>query len=231
MPSEVPRDMFGRKKAKPRPTTFWGKVWYFIWEDNSVWSWIVNIILAFVLIKFAVYPALGLMFGTTHPVVAVVSNSMQHNSLIADSAVRQMLQHNSSFDKWWYKSGKFYEENGITKDNFRMFTLKNGFSKGDIIILRGEKPQSLKIGDIIVFYGSEPDPIIHRVVEKWEEDGQLYFRTKGDNNEGFVPDELRISQSLIIGKAWFKLPWLGYVKIIFTEGINVIGGWVSAILP
>jgi signal peptidase I len=86
------------------------------------------------------------------------------------------------------------------------------------------------VGDVIVFFGSEPDPIIHRIVEKWEEDGQIYFRTKGDNNQGFVPDELRINQNLVIGKAWFKLPWLGYVKIIFAEGVNLLRGWVSAIL-
>jgi signal peptidase I len=58
----------------------WKKVWYFVWEDNSVWSWIVNIILAFVLIKFVVYPGLGFVLTTSHPVVAVVSGSMEHNN-------------------------------------------------------------------------------------------------------------------------------------------------------
>ncbi|MFH1182207.1 MAG: signal peptidase I [Candidatus Woesearchaeota archaeon] len=203
--------MFGRKKKlKPRPTTLWGKSWYFIWEDNSVWSWLVNIVLAFVLIKFVVYPALGFMLSTSHPVVAVVSNSMQHST--------------GDFDKWWTESGNFYEQYGITKDDFRKFTMSRGFSKGDIIILKGAKPQSLKAGSIIVFFGSAPDPIIHRVVERWEEDGQIYFRTKGDNNEGFVSDEIRINQSLVVGKAWFKLPLLGYVKIIFAEMVRFIRG-------
>jgi signal peptidase I len=202
--------MFGKKKKlKSKPTTLLGKAWYFIWEDNSIWSWLVNIVLAFVLIKFVVYPALGFALGTTHPVVAVVSNSMQHST--------------GDFDKWWDNSGKFYEDYGINKSDFQKFTLKGGFSKGDIIILKGAKPQSLKAGDIIVFFGSAPDPIIHRVVERWEEDGQFYFRTKGDNNQGFVPDELRINQSLVVGKAWFKLPLLGYVKIIFTQLIRWMG--------
>ena len=62
----------------------WKKIWYFIWEDNSIWSWIVNIILAFVLIKFIVYPGLGLILSTSHPVVAVVSESMEHNGNFDD---------------------------------------------------------------------------------------------------------------------------------------------------
>ena len=66
------------------------KIWYFIWEDNSIWSWIVNVILAFVLIKFIVYPGLGFLLTTSHPVVAVVSESMEHNL---------------RFDDWWEKNG------------------------------------------------------------------------------------------------------------------------------
>ena len=63
-----------RKTAKPkkRPTTWYGKVWWFLWEDDSVWSWLANIVLAFVLIKFIVYPGLGLALQTSHPIVAVV---------------------------------------------------------------------------------------------------------------------------------------------------------------
>ena len=144
----------------------WKKVWYFIWEDNSIWSWIVNIALAFVLIKFIVYPGLGLLLHTSHPVVAVVSESMEHNS---------------NFDVWWEKSGKWYIENGIKKEDFSDFSLKNGFDKGDIMVLKGKKHEDIKIGDVVVFWSIKKDPIIHRVVKKWQENGVYYFQTKGDN--------------------------------------------------
>ena len=62
------------------------KFWHFIWEEDSLLSWIVNIIIAFILIKFIVYPGLGYLLATTHPVVAVVSESMEHNS---------------NFNAWW----------------------------------------------------------------------------------------------------------------------------------
>ena len=92
----------------------WKKVWYFVWEDNSIWSWIVNIILAFILIKFVVYPGLGFLLSTSHPVVAVVSNSMEHSI---------------GFDGWWEKNKDWYVENGITEEQFKQFPLKMGLIK------------------------------------------------------------------------------------------------------
>ena len=59
---------------------FLKKLWYFLWEENSVWSWIANIALAFILIKFVVYPGIGLILGTNYPIVAVVSGSMEHGT-------------------------------------------------------------------------------------------------------------------------------------------------------
>ena len=76
-----------RHKHRKQPQTTWGKIWHFLWYEDSVASWLVNIVLAFVLIKFVLYPGLGLILGTQFPVVAVVSSSMEH--------------HPSSFDGWW----------------------------------------------------------------------------------------------------------------------------------
>jgi len=197
-----------RKKKKAKPQSDLGKLWYFIWEDNSPLSWLLNVVLAFVLIKFLVYPGLGFMLSTSHPVVAVISNSMQHSG---------------DFDKWWTSSENVYGEYNISKNDFLSYTLVKGFNKGDIIVLKGEEPQDLNAGDIIVFFGQEPDPIIHRVVNTWEEDGKYYFRTKGDNNKGFVQDELRIGEDQVVGKAWIKIPLLGYVKITFTELFRLTG--------
>jgi signal peptidase I len=187
------------------------KIWYFIWEDNSIWSWIVNIALAFALIKFIVYPGLGLFLGTNYPIVAVVSESMEHNNL--------------NFDDWWQVNHEWYENKGITKQDFNEYALKNGFKKGDIIILNGVPPQDLKTGDVVVFKARQPDPVIHRIVKKWEEQDEYYFQTKGDNNPSSISnhdiDEMRISEKQIIGKAVFKIPYLGYIKIWFVDLINL----------
>ncbi len=190
------------------------KVWHFIWEDNSVWSWIVNIALAFVLIKYVVYPGLGFLLSTSHPVVAVVSESMEHNS---------------NFNDWWEKSGKWYESNSIMKDNFIGFPSKNGFNKGDIMVLKGKNPENIMVGDIVVFWSARKDPIIHRVVKKWQENGIYYFQTKGDNYRtnpvsisNMVLDETRISQEKIVGNAVLRIPFLGYIKIWFVDAISFL---------
>jgi len=185
------------------------KFWYFIWEEDSALSWIVNAILAFVLIKFIIYPLLGLVLSTSHPVVAVVSGSMEHNNL--------------DFDTWWENKKDFYEDLNITKSNFKEFSYKNGFNTGDIMVLKGKKPKDIKTGDVIVFQGSRPDPIIHRTIKEWNKEGRYYFQTKGDNNFRSNPDEVSISQDRIIGKAIFRIPLLGWIKIWFVKLLKLIG--------
>jgi len=189
------------------------KVWYFVWEDNSIWSWIVNIILAFVLIKFIVYPGLGFLLSTSHPVVAVVSESMEHNNL--------------GFDNWWKLNKNWYIENEIGKEGFETFSLKNGFNKGDIMFLVGKDAEDIVVGDVIVFKSNRKDPIIHRVVKKMEDNGEIYFQTKGDNNKDSIKnsgiDETNLKEDIIIGKATIRVPLLGYIKIWFVDILKLIG--------
>jgi signal peptidase I len=201
------------KKTKNKAKELLGKFWHFVWEDNSAWSWVVNILLAFIIIKFVVYPLLGFALTTSHPIVAVVSGSMQHEG---------------DFDEWWSRAGIWYVSNNITKEGFSDFALRDGFNKGDIMMLKGLKPKDIKIGDVIVFKSTRPDPIIHRVVRKWQEDEVYYFQTKGDNyrtNPGSIRspylDETRIAYDQIIGVGKFRVPFLGWVKIMFVELIKL----------
>ncbi|MAG91487.1 signal peptidase I [Candidatus Woesearchaeota archaeon] len=195
------------------------KVWHFIWEDNSIWSWIINIILAFILIKFIVYPGLGFAFQTSHPVVAVVSESMEHKG---------------SFDEWWNNGNKWYVANGISRGEFEQYPLKNGFNKGDIMVLYGKKTGNIGIGDVVVFWSSSRDPIIHRIVKKSQDNGAYIFQTKGDNyrtNPAPIQkppflDETRITEDQIIGNAVFKVPLLGWIKIWFNDYV-----WVPILKP
>jgi hypothetical protein len=184
------------------------KVWHFIWEEDSIWSWLVNIVLAFVLIKFVVYPGLGFILSTSHPIVAVVSGSMEHDG---------------SFDDWWSVQQQYYAEFGISREEFMEYQYKNGFNKGDIMVLLGRKAEKLDVGDVIVFNGGRKDPIIHRVIRKWEEDGKYFFQTKGDNNEKSMPNlELRIPESQVIGQAVVRVPFLGYIKIWFVDLLRLL---------
>jgi len=191
------------------------KIWYFIWEEDSLLSWIVNIILAIVLIKYIIYPGLGLVLGTHYPIVAVVSDSMEH---------RYML------DDWWAYQSTFYIGKNISFEEFKKFPFNNGFNKGDLMVLIGTNPEKIKIGDIIVFMAGKPDPIIHRVVALRNSDGDYVFETKGDNNVNQITstwlNEKNVSASKIVGKAVFRIPYLGWVKIgaveLLSSLINIL---------
>src|SRR3989338_5715499 len=88
----------------------WKKAWHFLWEDDSLLSWAANVIVAFVLIKFVVYPVLGLLLSTSYPVVAVVSGSMEHKE---------------GFGEYWANTGSYYESMGITKQEFSDYRMRN----------------------------------------------------------------------------------------------------------
>lgn len=193
------------------------KVWKFIWESDSPWSWILNIILAFVIIKFIIYPGLGLVLGTNLPVVAVISGSMEHNG--------------NTLNEWWdsecckdalcmktVSQKSFYTPYNISKSDFESFRFKNGFNKGDIMFLIS--PKNAEVGDVIVFNGNHRnDPIIHRVIDM----NSTSFRTKGDNNCGSWYFEDDIPKENVLGKAVLRVPLLGWIKIGFVSLIRLIG--------
>ncbi|MEK6855473.1 MAG: S26 family signal peptidase [Nanoarchaeota archaeon] len=181
------------------------RFWYFLNKDT--WqSWLVSLVLIVALIKLVFFPLLSLITGSSLPLVVVDSCSMYHESI---------------FEEWWSKNAEWYEAKDIEKKDFSSFPLKNGFNKGDIIFVWKETEP--KIGDIIIFKANpEADaklPIIHRVVSTNP------TATKGDhntrqltitNNEQGI-DETSIKKEDIVGKAVFKIPMIGWVKLIFFE--------------
>jgi len=100
--------------------------------------------------------------------------------------------------------------------------------KGDLLFVRSENPANIKNGtienkqgDIIVYDarglwpGAPQAPIVHRVVNKYLDNGIWYFMTKGDANP--VPDPMPVPQNRIYGVVCGRIPWIGWVKIILTD--------------
>jgi len=206
------------------------KVWYFIWEDNSIWSWIVNIILAFILIKFVVYPAMGFVFGTTHPVVAVMSGSMEHKITQNQEGKLEICgniygeKHRVNFDYYWNECGYWYTANAnITKQQFSKFPFKSGFNTADIMVVISADESNIDVGDIVVYWVQEPVPVIHRVINKWEENGEYFITTKGDHNSRTNFNEKKLNTNQLVGKAVLRIPYLGWVKIGFVKFMKFFG--------
>ncbi len=174
----------------------WKKFWAFLHEDS--WSsFVATLIIAFILIKFVFFPGLSLLTGTSLPLVIVESCSMYH--------------HEDGFEKTF--ESDVYENYGISLGETGNWIFQNGFSKGDVIFVVGAK--NIEVGDVIIFNGGATHPLIHRVVEVDET-----YATKGDNyrtNYNQLSSEKKISEDQLIGKALFKIPYIGWAKLIFFE--------------
>jgi len=93
--------------------------------------------------------------------------------------------------------------------------------KGDMLLVYGT--QDIELRDIIIYENPSTGlPVVHRVIEI--EDGK--FITKGDNNNendieaGITPGPVSINQ--VQGKSVFRVPLLGWVKILFLEALGAI---------
>ena len=215
-----------KKEVKNPFLRFLLKIKYYVFEDESPIGWIVAFAVMFLFLKFLVIPGLTLALHTNYPIVAVISGSMEHRLDEAKSicGVRQD-SFDKKFDSWWDLCGWYYEKNfNLSEDKFKDYPQKNGFNIGDVMILQGTKPENLKIGDIIVFEGGRAKPIIHRIVRIKVVDEKYYFTTKGDHNPESYAFEKDIPQDQVIGRAVFKIPLVGYVKII---AVNVLNGIVG----
>jgi len=194
------------------------KFWNFVWNGNSIWSWIVSILLIFVIVKFIFFPILSLTFATSLPLVVVESSSMHHPG----SFVGNVIGTQNVFNIWWENSKDWYIKNNINKEEAEKWSLRTGLEKGDIVIISGWKPS--KNGDIIVFDGNAKHPIIHRVINVSQLQGKTIYSTKGDNNPSQLATEKQISEDQIIGKAVFVIPKIGYLKLFFVEILKAIRG-------
>jgi signal peptidase I len=218
----------------------WKKIWHFLWHEDSILSWITSIVIAFILIKFIVYPGLGVVLGTNLPVVAVISESMDHSMTLRctniNSITKECIKYNYeicgnnfdkkssiNFDRYWELCGEWYDNRSITKEEFQTYAFKNGFKKGDIIILKGVDYDKLEIGKVIVFNAKYNYPVIHRVI-----DVNDFVQTKGDHNPRQIEDsklnERYITKDQLLGQAWFKIPYLGYVKIFAVDLLTCVTG-------
>ncbi|MEM2875276.1 MAG: hypothetical protein QW567_04590 [Candidatus Hadarchaeales archaeon] len=144
------------------------------------------------IIYFAITGTMTLVMGTTSFWMAVTSNSMMHA------------------DEGWREA---YASRGFDTSKF---PLQGGFERGDLLIVQGIRSASeISVGDVIIIdMGEGVIPLVHRVLEIWEENGELRFRTKGDANFSSLPGESSISPSQIIGRAIFAIPKIGHIFLL-----------------
>ena len=120
-----------------------------------------------------------------------------------------------------------HEEN-INIFGYRAYIVMTGsmepnYNIGDLIIIRETPIQDLKVGDVINFISSnKKDTITHRITEIVEENNEIRFKTKGDNNNS-VDNEL-VHANQIQGTLIFKISKLGSIisKMLTGTGIVIV---------
>ena len=111
---------------------------------------------------------------------------------------------------------------------------------GDLIIVQGTEPINLNSdypdSDIIIFKKpTDPEElIVHRIVEKEERDGKIFFFTKGDGNSNTkwpdIPSSSEydpwnqgngIPEDLVVGTVVMRIPWVGHFVLFMRNGIGL----------
>ena len=124
------------------------KKFYEFLQKDTWQSFVVTLLLAFVIIKFVFFPGLSLITGTSLPLVIVESCSMYH--------------HDPGFENTF--SSSVYGNYDIELEDTDNWVFQNGFSKGDIIFVVGAK--NIEIGDVIIFNGEQPGNIANALSGK-----------------------------------------------------------------
>lgn len=96
---------------------------------------------------------------------------------------------------------------------------------GDLIICKGAEPEEIQVGDVIAFFdpaGNGTTIVTHRVIEVTEQNGELAWRTKGDNNN--TEDRLAVTaDKLVAVYEGTRIPGFGNVALFMqsTPGLIV----------
>ena len=118
---------------------------------------------------------------------------------------------------------------GLKFLGFQIYTVISGsmeptYHVGSLIYVKKVNPSTLKEKDPITFKLSDDTIATHRIVEIVydEENPKEYkFRTKGDDNEDV--DANLVEPNEVLGKAYFTIPYLGYLATyIQTPPGNIV---------
>jgi signal peptidase I len=161
---------------------------------NSRYKSIIELLL---LLGLAISMAIALSFGITiflggskHPTVAVTTGSM-------------LPIYNGFQD----------DDHGPDNDIYPF--------RGDILLVKKVPIESIVIGDVIVFdTPSVSDPVVHRVVAKWEENDTFIFKTNGDNNQ--YVDSWEVPGDKIHGVVVLRIPHIGWFLLVIQTTFGKI---------
>ena len=169
-------------------------------------------------------PALGPYVSTVMEIFIPVICSF----VVFNSVKREKLEKPVQFDKKNYVAGiLFITVIIVVMSNSGFFKIQNltigsnsmkpYMAKGDVIIIekmKGKELEELKKGDILVFR-YDAKIISHRIKNIINRDNQLFFVTKGDNND--QQDNNLVKEDDVIGIVRYRIKYIGLPSIWVQE--------------
>ncbi len=92
--------------------------------------------------------------------------------------------------------------------------------KGDLIVTKIVNPENLKVNDVIAFRDAENTVTTHRIIDIVNDDGVVYFITKGDNNNS--QDQNLVEYQDVEGIYLFRIPGFGSMMNSLSEPTTLI---------
>jgi signal peptidase I len=102
------------------------------------------------------------------------------------------------------------------------------FKTGSVIVVEKlTNTENLKKDDVITFKKDEKNIVTHRIIEVVKQGDNVFYRTKGDNNES--PDmEPVLSQNVVALYSGYTIPFIGY---FLKYASSPIGTAILLIVP
>lgn len=100
---------------------------------------------------------------------------------------------------------------------------------GDLIICHTAEAEEIVVNDVICFFdpaGNGSTVVTHRVIQVTEENGDIAFRTQGDNNN--TADKLLVPADDLIGTYEKRIPGMGNIAMFMQSTAGLI---ICVILP
>ncbi len=100
---------------------------------------------------------------------------------------------------------------------------------GDLIICHTVDAKDVKEKDVIAFFdpaGNGTSIVTHRVTEVFEKDGELFFRTRGDNNN--TEDKKPVPEDNLVGLYQVRIAGAGNIAMFMQSTAGLI---VCVVLP
>ena len=89
-------------------------------------------------------------------------------------------------------------------------SMEPNYNVGDVVLVKKCNANDIQVGDVIEYVRKDYS-VIHRVKEKYQEDGEFFFITKGDNNG--EDDKDPVSETKVKGKVIARIPYLALPTI------------------